>query len=480
MTPLARSLVKHLPWDSHYWWLAVSGGMDSMCLLALINEIKQASEQGSEQLPKLPPIGVIHINHGLQAAAKEWQTLVETKAHTLGLICISETVVLDTHTLTHQGEEAAARQARYQVFAKHVQAGQTLLLAHHANDQAETLLLRLCRGAGIAGLRGMPRHRQLATRTNTISTQMHPAPASLHRPLLAFSRQDLTNYANAQALVWCDDPSNQSSQQDRNFLRQQILPLLTKRWPGLLKKSLTTTKVMEDTHQLITDLAKLDGQAFGLDTHPQQTTLSLPQLIQLSTPRRHNLIRWWLTQQGEVGINYHTQQLIEAQIIHLGTDKHLWINLTTGRLTRHNHQLVWLSHAELAFYNRCWQPEIWHWDTSHQLASRHKVAQGYLMCRTGGLALKVGDTLTIKPRQGGEYCQPQQRQHRQRLKKILQELNIPHWQRNNLPLFYINGELAMVADLFVCQGFVAANNQPGWIWQADLPADKQSIHHQTR
>ncbi len=189
------------------WLLAYSGGLDSSVLLHAASVVAHQRGIG---------LRALHINHQLSEHAQRWQMHCEQQCAQLGVECLS--VVVDVVNVG-EGLEAAARAARYAVFSEQLRDQEQLLLAHHLDDQAETLLLRLMRGAGPAGLGAMQATRALAAGT-------------LNRPLLALARASLETYAAQHTLSWVEDESNASLNFDRNFLRHQIMPQLQQRWPG--------------------------------------------------------------------------------------------------------------------------------------------------------------------------------------------------------------------------------------------------------
>lgn len=184
-----------------------SGGADSHALLHALVTLSRSE--------RLPAIEAIHINHGLQVDADHWAEHCAQVAAGLKVGFTLESVQVDTQA----SPESQARVARYRAFEKHLGAGDMLLLAHHRDDQAETILFRLIRGAGPRGLAGMPETRALGA-------------AKLLRPLLAVTRQDIERYVVQHDLEVIDDTSNANIDIDRNFLRHQVLPLIESRWPG--------------------------------------------------------------------------------------------------------------------------------------------------------------------------------------------------------------------------------------------------------
>ena len=179
------------------WWVALSGGLDSTVLLQSLCAL---------QLPVV--IKAVHVNHQLSPFANDWQAQCAA-------LCTRLAVAFEAHSVTvinsGKGIEDAAREARYAVFLRCLGAGDLLLTGHHADDQSETLLLRLMRGTGPRGLAAMAQMRALGE-------------ASLWRPLLHFSRAQLETYAKAEQLSWVEDESNTSEVYDRNFLRSQVMP----------------------------------------------------------------------------------------------------------------------------------------------------------------------------------------------------------------------------------------------------------------
>src|SRR5690606_28706022 len=171
--------------------------------------------------------------------------------------------IIEVQVSEQASVEKAARDARYQAFTQELRAGEILMLGQHADDQAETLLLRLLRGAGVRGLRAMPLERELGQ-------------GSLARPLLAVPRSELEKYAVVHQLSWVEDPTNQENDFDRNYLRNLVMPLLHERWPGVLQVFSRTCAQMQDSQALLDDLAQHDLQAAQVESCPQW--LSVPQL----------------------------------------------------------------------------------------------------------------------------------------------------------------------------------------------------------
>jgi tRNA(Ile)-lysidine synthase len=426
------------------WVVAVSGGLDSMCLLHALVQLQQHHS--------CPPLRVIHINHGLQAQAGQWQIDVERQCQDYGLVCISHKVVLCPQEQKRLGLEATARNARYAVFKQHLQTGEVLLLGQHADDQTETLFLRLLRGAGVAGLRAMPQQRTLGL-------------GCLVRPLLHVRQTDLNVYAQTYQLSWCEDPSNQNSRFDRNYLRHQVMPLLRLRWPALDQRIATVASLMGDTQVLLDEVAGADLALMGGGSGVSER-LPCEKLKALSRARRHNLLRYWLDQHHVPMPDHATMQNIDREFLYSAQDGQPYLQLDDWCLRRSQGDLLLMRAAdqpnEMAVNWRCILER-------QDLLSGAIILPGGVLCLEQGaevgLALAPGDCLERRFRVGGERCKPLGRAHSQSLKKLLQETKVPAWERDQLPLFYVNGSLVMVADLWVNSGFEATLGTPAWCWQ---------------
>lgn len=247
--------------------VAYSAGMDSHVLLDLVVKAVQ---------PHNIKVSALHIHHGLNPKADDWANHCEK-------ICAELKVPLtvlwvDAQNYDGRSPEEVAREARFSAFEQYLKPGDCLLLAHHADDQAETILLRLFRGSGPTGLSGMTAHVQLAGN-------------DLLRPLLQFSKKEIQDYAVQHKLSWMDDDSNQNCRFDRNFLRQEILPKLTTRWPRVVKSVTRAGALCLETVTAVQILAKED---FLKSLGKTQNSLSVPALLKLEPARRRGVIRHWL------------------------------------------------------------------------------------------------------------------------------------------------------------------------------------------
>jgi tRNA(Ile)-lysidine synthase len=264
-----QSCLELIPDDAQRVFVAFSGGLDSTVLLHLLCAD-----------PRNFNIIAWHFNHGLLDAASDMEKFCIEQAGRAGLEIRVDQLRLDK---VESNVEAVARHNRYALFARHTRSGDCILTAHHADDQAETFLLNALRGSGSAGLRGIARQRLL------------DGGALLLRPLLDYSRSLLESYARQHKLTWVDDPSNQSSQFDRNYLRNQVVPLLKKRWPQFESSFAIASQLQSETQDVLDEIAALDFLQVKSTASKGIATLDITQLELLSPGRRKNLLRYWIT-----------------------------------------------------------------------------------------------------------------------------------------------------------------------------------------
>jgi tRNA(Ile)-lysidine synthase len=267
-----RELGRLIPaWpDAARLCVALSGGVDSVALLAACARLRM----------RHPAVRLraIHVHHGLQPEADDWQRRCEDLC--LRLDVSLEIVRLDLAPRRGESVEAAARDARYAALAARLAPGEALLTAHHEDDQLETVLLQLCRGAGVAGLAAMPARAALG-------------PGLHLRPMLGLGRDSIHGFARAIGLAWVDDPMNDAPRFDRGYLRRQVTPALRARWPAVARSVGRAAGHLAEAQCLLDDLAELDSRE-ALDGD----RLRVDRLRALARPRQANLLRWWLRQRG--------------------------------------------------------------------------------------------------------------------------------------------------------------------------------------
>ena len=418
--------------------VAFSGGLDSCVLLHALCSLRQTQPW---------PLRVVHVDHGLQAASAEWARHAEKFCGSLNVPCAIERVHIAD--IREHGVEAAARQARYDCLARYVGKNDVLLTAHHADDQAETLLLQLLRGAGTHGLAAMP--------------EVMPFSAGQHvRPLLGFTRPQLARYAEQEKLRWVDDPSNADPRFSRNYIRNEVFPLLEARWPGAALKLAHTAALSAEAVELLDAVAAKDWR---FCRHENASTLSITALRSLSLSRQRNLIRFWLRQQGFRAPSAKHLDHVMDQIAQDPRTRRAIVRWPDAEVCRYRDALIAQKPPQirLAALKLPWNPvEPLLIPGAGLLHATATQGEGLSQERVANSSLTVGW------RQGGEICRLRGRAHHHKLKKLLQNAGIPPWERERLPLIYVNNELAAVSDLWVCEPYAARADEAGWKLQLEL------------
>lgn len=416
-------------------YLAFSGGLDSCVLLHLLHELG----------PQLPyPLQAIHVHHGLQAAADAWQQHCEEVCAGYRIPLIS----LELDLVPHKGDslEAVAREARYKAMAQQLSPGDLLLTAQHQDDQAETLLLQLLRGSGPAGLAAMPLLSEFS-------------PGWLARPLLQESRQSIEAYAEEKGLVWQEDPSNQDQRFDRNFIRHRVMPLLQSRWPSA---SQTLARSARFSGEMLT----LAREEMAVELERVQSSLSgslsVALLREMSSVRIRHLLRYWIDLNGAPMPNSKKLMRIEEESIHGREDAMPLVAWGSWEIRRYRDDLI-LRQSRPAEP----LPERIVWQNKQKLEL--PAGLGTLVATNGSSGLnrerwQQGE-VEVRFRQGGERCVPAGRSHHKSLKKLFQESGLPPWERDRTPLIYIDGELAAIPGMLICEGFSLADGDQGILLQ---------------
>lgn len=408
----ARLLQALAPWrNALAWHVGFSGGLDSTVLLHLLASLSRYEP--------LPVLRAIHVHHGLQAAADAWPEHCQQVCQALGVPFERVDVKVEAGASVEQ----AARQARYAAFTDRLGSGEVLLTAQHRDDQAETLLFRLLRGAGVRGLAAMPVQRAIGR-------------GHLVRPLLAVSRAELEAYAHANGLSWVEDPSNGDDQFSRNFLRNQVVPLLTSRWPQTTASLSRTAVHLGEAQQLLDELAQLDlasAQATTPFAWLGLPVLALKPLAELSAARQRNALRHWL-----------------APLTRLPDTDH-WAGWEALRDAAQDARPLWrLVDGELHRAQGCiwWLPAGWA-QVFDGVTSWLNVNDALHLPSNGRVKLEgeaPSGVLDIRYRQGGEVMHIDGRGSRD-LKRLLNEQSVPAFMRGRLPLLYRDNVLLAVANL---------------------------------
>lgn len=423
--------------------LGLSGGLDSCVLLHLLATIQH----------KIPfNLHAMHVHHGLSANADAWAEFCTAQCALLNVPLQIIHVKLDKNNKL--GIEAAARQLRYEaLFSSNLPSAFNQILpdfvvtAHHQDDQAETLLLQLFRGAGVKGLAGMA-----AVDNNR----------RLLRPLLEVSRLSLQDYAERQHIKWCDDESNADTHYERNFIRHNVMPVLETRYPALNFVLARSASHLAQANDLLDALASLDAAKLLLNN-----SLCLQGLTELAMNRVKNLLRWWFAKNQLAMPNSEYLTEIIDQLLNSKVDANINILLNLNGQLNQNIQTQYLSLKRfqkraylLAEQNTQAFDLLWSGEAELTLPNGGKLQ--FKQVIGAGLAFKFGITkLRITNRNGGERFKPNVLRPTRTLKHLLQEANIPPWKREYLPLVYWHDTLAFVPNIGLAHELQAGEHELG-------------------
>jgi tRNA(Ile)-lysidine synthase len=389
------------------WVVALSGGLDSSLLLFLLQRLEPSQ-----------PVIALHIDHQLQSDSALW-------AEHCRQLCSRLNIPFNLIRVTPgSASEASARTARYHAFESFLQPGDCLLLAQHADDQAETLLLRLLRGAGVTGLAAMPCSRPLGQ-------------GVLLRPLLQQSRARLEQGALELGLEPIEDPSNASSRYDRNFLRLKVLPTLKQRWPALLSRCCETAAVMREASELLTERAQED-----ISRCEERGGLGLARLNLLSQARQRNLLHVWVSEQSGHRLGRTQLLQLEKDFLHARSDAQPVFRLDGHQLRRYQEVLYLLPDP---------LPVVDEGERDLVVGESIELPLGCLQWQPAQRGLPVGQQLTLQFRRGGERLRPLGRGGSVSLKQLLQEAGQPPWLRYCQPLLMSEGEIIAVPGITLCE-----------------------------
>jgi tRNA(Ile)-lysidine synthase len=408
--------------------VAFSGGLDSTVLLHAA--ARMCREHGGR-------VRAVHVDHGLHADSARWEEHCRSSAAQLAVEYASIRVSVQA---ADEGVEAGARQARYDALRAVLAPGETLLTAHHADDQLETVLLALMRGAGARGLSAMAPLRGFG--------------AGWHmRPLLQFTRDELLSWARAERLSWLEDPANASLRFDRNYLRSAIVPALRQRWPAAALSAARSAGHLGEAVTLLDQVAAAD-----LSVAAVGRGVCVERLWQLDPSRRRNALRYWVRTCGARAPSTRKLAALELDVSVAREDRVPCIAWDDFAVRRYRGVLY------------C---DRWHtappsatslaWNASQPLALPGNL--GHLRAQiesSGGLAAAACERgLRVGFRAGSATIRPIGDTHHRSLKKLFQSAGILPWWRAHIPLLFVGADLAAVGDLWVAAEFAARAGEPG-------------------
>lgn len=395
--------------------IAYSGGLDShMLLLVAAHWVRQNSTA---------TIRAVYIDHGLQKESVAWSQHCEKTCAELAIPFQSYRVEVDHGS--GASPENAARKARYHGLSQTLATGDYLLTAHHADDQAETLLLQLLRGAGVRGLSSMPERRALGSGYHL-------------RPFLSVARESLLSCAMALELEWIEDPSNDENKFDRNLLRNTVMPLLRKRWPAMATSISRSARHCADSADLNRLLAFED-----LGAAVESSQLSLNGLTRLNPSRRKNAIRVWVE-------HHRFQPPSTAQLERINMDLVLASAESAGVVSFGQAQIRRYA-ADLYLAERSFFADVqafnYDWKNIEEPLFINETGQTLTVDELSLPWLERGSSLQVRSRQGGERIRLNGHKNSKSVKALLQQNGIPPWQRDRLPFLYLNENLVGVVGV---------------------------------
>ena len=366
--------------------VALSGGIDSVVLLHFLNKHYPGN------------VRAVHINHNLSKYSDEWCAFCER-------ICNSTKIEFKYISINIQNSsniEENARKKRYLSLKSELRVGEILCTAHHQEDQAETFLLQLFRGSGVAGLASMPKIKSIGD-------------SELYRPFLSISKQKIVDYASKNHLKWIEDDSNLDTNFKRNLLRIEFLPKLSSAFNGLIKNVSRSAAHQAEALRLMQDLAELDIKNFELLVNNK---IQVSSLIQLPKRRIVNVLRYYI---ANLGFLLPSNKVLNELISSLSakTDANV--------ILRWHHYEVRRYNGELYFFDE-------HIESSNLPCPYYE-------------SLKNLPNFEIRFRLEGQRIKVKGKGHSQSLKKVLQESNIPPWERDKLRMYYVDGSLRAMETL---------------------------------
>ena len=366
--------------------VALSGGIDSVVLLHFLNKHYPGN------------VRAVHINHNLSKFSKEWGTFCSA-------LCNDQKIEykdIDINLENSSNIEENARKKRYLSLKSELKVDEILCTAHHQEDQAETFLLQLFRGSGVAGLASMPKIKSIGD-------------SELYRPFLNISKQKIIDYASKNHLEWIEDDSNQDTNFKRNLLRIEFLPKLSSAFDGLIKNVSRSAAHQAEALKLMQDLAELDIKNFELLINNK---IQVSSLIQLPKRRMVNVLRYYI---ANLGFLLPSNKVLNELISSLSAK------------TDANVILRW-HHYEVRRYNN----KLYFFD--------EHIESSKLPCPYYE-ALKNLPNFEIRFRLDGQRIKVKGKSHSQSLKKVLQESSIPPWDRDKLRMYYVDGSLRAMETL---------------------------------
>lgn len=431
--------------------VAFSGGLDSTVLLEAAAQWQR--ESGAR-------VVALHVHHGLSPNADAWLAHAEQVCAQRGLTCAHERVQLER--VADSGVEEAARLARYAALGRLCRAhgARLLLTAHHLDDQAETVLLQLLRGSGLAGMSGMDQ-------CNAAPGLLGNAETLVARPFLAIPRAQLEEGARAWSLAWIEDESNSDPRYTRNALRHQVMPALGQVFPGYQQRLARAAGHAQGAQELLREVAEQDlAQCREVDH------LRMPALRALSEQRFLNLMRHWFALRGMRMPSAAWMQEMRSQLLEADVEAQLCVSHPDGEVHRYRERVFLAPRRSLpdegASLSLRWsgQAQV-HVPVFHGTLHFEPVSAGDARPGFDAAWLRA-QSLLVCGRSGGERIKLAQNRPARSLKQQYQSADVPAWERPYLPLVWAGEDLLFAAGVGMdCAHFAHAGERVALRWQQD-------------
>ena len=408
--------------------MGFSGGLDSSVLIHLLSQMRAKLNF---------KLKAIHVHHGLSSSADDWLNFCKEKCKLLDIEFHSEKVKINEKTSL--GIEGEARKLRYKAI-KETQKD-IVALGHHQNDQAETLMLQLLRGAGLKGLAAMPEF---------------DSKRKFWRPLLYIKKDTLEKYAKDKKIEYIEDESNQDINFDRNFIRKKVLPLIESRYPSSIETMSRSAINISEGHHL-NELVALDDSKSVMSDDGKY--LFITDLKSLPKIRAINLIRWWLSFNNLLMPSRRNIDELYKQILLIKRDTSLNLKISDDASIRAYNNKLFIVSLDI-------NPSKFDlkWSGQEELYLPNKTKLQFIKIKEGGLSLsKLGvKTLRVRSRAGGEKLKPFSDQPSRSLKYLFQTADIPIWERGQIPLIFAKNQLVAVPNLAIQHKYKSIKGEEGY------------------
>ena len=383
-------------------------------------------------------VRAIYINHQLQKVSDEWAQFIFEQCKSLNIPCVIQAVQVDAGNIENQ-----ARTARYQAYQQHLKKDEVLVLAHHQQDQAETLILRLLSGAGISGLSAM---KQIDQRETLI----------IWRPLLDISREQIRQWTDQLNIDYVDDPTNSDIHYDRAWCRHELWNILQRRYPKMQQSLAKTSYLMQDADEILTQIVEQDLSFCG-----NSAFLALSKFQQLSLARQRQLLSIWMKGGDTYRPPFEMVERIQNEVIYSKVDAQAALHWNQYYYVRYQHILyrlekrVYLAEQQIKSESMNDLDQKLNIDLEQDI----ELASGHFKIQTQKIGLSfalLGQCLSLKRRIGGEKIHLYGRVGNWPLKKAVQEAHIFPWKRHTIQILSIDN---VMLGVFTPKGFWLAQSE---------------------